>query len=62
MAQPKVKSAAAVGIGGGALVAWVWGLLSPETPMPPEVAAIIAGFLGAITGPMMRWLEGLGAP
>lgn len=37
------------------LVAWAWGLMVPETPMPPEVAA--AG--GAILGPLVEDLRKL---
>lgn len=30
------------------LVAWIWGMAVPETPMPPEVAAAAGGVLGPL--------------
>lgn len=54
---PKVKTSLIVGAGGGALIIWGWNALVPSTPIPPEVAAFIAGVLGGITGPLLRKFE-----
>lgn len=44
-----------LGVGGGlgAIIAWSWGAAVPETPMPPEVAAGIAGIIGAVANKYM---------
>lgn len=35
------------GAGGAALI-WIWGMIFPDTPLPPETAALFAGALAAI--------------
>ena len=42
-----------VGGGGGAVIMWLWGVFMPEQPMPPEVAAILAGCIGAAANALM---------
>ena len=57
--RPLVKSSLAVGAGGGALVIWLFGVWKPELVIPPEMAALIAGILGGIFGPIVRFLNNL---
>lgn len=46
----KVTSGTVGGAGSGALFAWVWGMVMPEQPMPPEIAAIIGPMIGGVIG------------
>ena len=49
----KALQSVGAGAGIGTLVAWLWGLAMPETPMPPEVATVIAGILSALANMFM---------
>ena len=37
------------------VLAWLWGVLYPETPMPPEVAAALGGLIGTIASFVAAW-------
>ncbi len=41
------------GVGGGVVLVWLWGILMPDQPMPPEVGAALGGFLGPIIGRLL---------
>jgi len=57
--KPLVKSSLFVGAGGGALVIWLIGIWRPELVIPPEIAAIIAGLMGGVFGPIVRFFNNL---
>lgn len=43
----KVTAGGVGGVGLGVVIAWVWNMMMPANPMPPEVAAAVAPLLGA---------------
>ena len=50
----KVSYSTVGGGGFGAVVAWVWGMLMPDNPMPPEIAPIIGSMIGGVIGYFTR--------
>lgn len=59
--QPRPVIAGISGAGIGAVVAWAWNAFVIEPPMPAEIAAILAGVIGGVTGPLLRMIERIGA-
>ena len=49
------KAMQSVGVGGGlgVVIAFFWDMFFPETPMPAEVAAALAGILAALANLVM---------
>ncbi|EKE70904.1 hypothetical protein [Oceanibaculum indicum] len=56
-----MQNARAAGLGSGVVATWLWGVIAPEQPMPPEVgaalAALLMGAADAIGGWMSRRLD-----
>lgn len=50
----KIKAVGAGGIAVAPVLVWIWGMLMPEQPMPPEVAAALAGVVAMVMGYMVK--------
>lgn len=47
------------GILAGPIIVWVWGMIRPDYPMDPIVAAAISGVLGTFFGSLLPELWGM---
>jgi hypothetical protein len=45
------------GFGSGVILIWAWGVLFPETPMPPEVAAAVAPVAAGVVYKLLEQVE-----